>query len=93
MARFWVSWWSSFHVERGCTEASFETWITGYRGWNEEWQGSEEICFCATFDAPSCRHVWREVKKYFPDFEERFCTRKPDGWEPPEDRFPVEERA
>lgn len=31
MARYWVSWWTGNYADEGCTEPSFEHWVTGQK--------------------------------------------------------------
>jgi len=87
MTRFWVSWWSSYHIKMGCTKPPFQAWISGERGWNEEWHDSAEVSLVAVIDAESEAQIWEGVKKHFPDYDPRFCDEVADDWQP-NDRFP-----
>ena len=83
--RFWVSWWSTYHIDAGCSKPPFQIRESGKR------EGLRldrpQLSLCAVVDAPSQVAVWNAIRMHFPDFDGRFCEEKPDGWEPG-DRFP-----
>lgn len=85
MMRFWVSWWSGYYEDEGCTKPPFQVWISGSRNRDEE---RDEVSLCAVVDASSEGQVWNAVKRHFPDFEMRFCDEVSNDWSPPRDRFP-----
>lgn len=31
MARYWISWYSGYYADEGCTEPPFQVWVTGSR--------------------------------------------------------------
>jgi len=90
MNRYWVSWWSGNYVEEGCTEPPFMYWVSGQRdrGDTEETE-RDECSICAVVDSESKDSVWELIAIHFPDYEERFCTLKPNDYVPG-NRFPKE---
>ena len=86
MKRFWVSWWSGYYEDEGCTKPPFQVWISGQRerGTSDD---RDQVSICAVIDAESPEQVWQAVKKYFPDYEERFCNPVEADYVPG-DRFP-----
>jgi len=98
MQRWWVSWWSGYYADEGCTEPPFQVWISGYRDRDnapehcptcglDTKRDRDECSICAVIDAESEKQIWEVVAKHFPDYEERFCTPKEQDFEPG-DRFP-----
>jgi hypothetical protein len=82
MTRYWVSWWSGYYLDEGCTKPPFQSWISGQR------DGPRDECsFCAVIDADSESEILDCIRHHFPDYELRFCNPKPDDYEPG-DRFP-----
>ena len=43
---------------------------------------------CAMVEAESKEEIWPVIKKYFPDYEYRFCEELESGSARPNDRFP-----
>ncbi len=84
VSRYWVSWWSGYYANEGCTKPPFQVWISGYR---ERADGMDECAICAVIDAEREDEIWEAVHKHFPDCEERFCEQKDDDF-CPGDRFP-----
>ena len=31
MKRYWISWWSGYYADEGCTRPPFQVWISGYK--------------------------------------------------------------
>ncbi len=89
MARYWVSWWSGYYEDEGCTKPPFQSWISGERDRHNADPDSErnEVSLCAVIDADSEVDIWRVVAKHFPDHEQRFCHTVAADWIPG-DRFP-----
>lgn len=87
MRRYWVSWWSSYHINKGCTKPPFQVWISGERGKSAEDDMLEDVSLCAVIDAESEQQIWDAVKKHFPDYEERFCNAVEADFTP-NNRFP-----
>lgn len=84
--RYWVSWWSGYYADEGCTAPPFQVWISGSRE-RAASDGRDEISLCAVIDAESEKQIWTAVSCHFPDYEPRFCNEMPDGWQP-SNRFP-----
>lgn len=84
--RFWVSWWSTYEAEAGCTRPPYQLWITGYRASKGD-LNYDECSICAVIDAESEADIWASVARYFSDYEPRFCNVKVSDWRPG-DRFP-----
>lgn len=83
--RYWVSWWSGYYDDEGCTEPLFQIWISGQR--NRVKDGKidnkrNECSICAVIDAESEDEIWEVVKKHFPDMEERFCELRDFDYDP-----------
>ena len=89
MNRYWVSWWSGYYADEGCSEPPFELWISGQRFRENEDPDSErdECSICAVIDAENEDDIWKSVAKHFPDYEERFCELRDQDFVPG-DRFP-----
>lgn len=88
MKRFWVSWWSGYYEDEGCTTPSFQIWISGHRNrLNKENVERDEVSICAVIDANSKDEIWNVVSKHFPDYKKRFCEQVSDAYVP-SDRFP-----
>lgn len=92
MNRFWVSWWSGYYDDEGCTKPPFQVWNSGSRdrfkpGTRQHDENRDECSWCAVIDADSEDEIWRVVKQHFPDYERRFCESQEPDWEP-NDRFP-----
>jgi len=100
LKRYWVSWYSGYYEDEGCTKPPFQVWISGqaerrshlpqkfenFKG-DEEDNEKDDCTICAVIDAESEEEIWESVKKHFPDYEERFIKeREPDYV--PGDRFP-----
>ena len=49
----------------------------------------DAVSMCAVIQATNESHIGAIVKDYYPDAELRFCDEKPDGYQPPSDRFPL----
>ncbi len=83
MTRFWVSWWSGYYKDEGCTKPPFQIWTTGFRERQKgKHKGDDEESFCAVIDADNEAQIWKAVKKHFPDMEPRFCEPKPNDFDP-----------
>lgn len=80
MTRYWVSWWARF--EDFIDGTPWPVWCSGERS------QVPELSLCAAIDAADEKSVWSQVSIFFPEHEQRFCNTKPDGWNPPSDRFP-----
>lgn len=89
MKRYWVSWWSGYYEDEGCSQPPFQMWISGQRDRVNSDPDSErdEASCCAVIDANSEAEIWAVVAKHFPDYEQRFCTEREDDFKPG-DRFP-----
>ena len=92
MKRFWVSWWSGYYEDEGCTEPPFQVWTTGQRfredinnPFNTDTERSD-VSLCAVIDAPEEVFILPVIYKHFPDCEMRFCEQKRIDWQPG-DRF------
>lgn len=83
MSRWWVSWWSGYYDDEGCTEPPFQVWITGSRDRDET---RNEVSLCAVIDADSEAVIWDSVLEHFPDYVGRFCEPVDPDWIPG-DRF------
>lgn len=88
LTRFWVSWWSGYYADEGCTQPPFQTWESGSRERaDSDETDKDEISLCAVIDAVDEESIWTVVEKHFPDCERRFCNlSEPDFI--PGDRFP-----
>lgn len=84
MFRYWVSWWTGYYADEGCTKPPFTVWTSGERDQRKD--GRDEVSLCAVLDAPNEVSVWAAVKHYFPDVEQRFCEIRPSDFKPG-DRF------
>lgn len=80
MKRYWVSWFSGYYEDEGCTKPPFQVWISGYR--DRPKSDRDECIICAVIDANSEKQIWEAVKKHFPDFKERFCEQKDVDYKP-----------
>jgi hypothetical protein len=72
--RYWVSWWSGNYADEGCVAPPFQFWNSGER--IREDSDRTDCSLCAVIDAPSEVEIRKAIKKYFPDFELRFCDLK-----------------
>lgn len=86
MNRYWVSWWSGYYADEGCTEPPFQIWTSGQRNRNT-YDDRDECSLCAVIDSSSEEIIWEAISKYFPDYEERFCKQVENNYIPG-DRFP-----
>ena len=100
MTRYWVSWYSGYYTDEGCSKPPFQVWISGTAERRshlpqkfENFEGDEEdnvkddCTICAMIDAESEEDIWKVVEKHFYDYDPRFCTEEePDAV--PSDRFP-----
>lgn len=87
MIRYWVSWWSGYYADEGCTKPPFQVWVSGTRPrLNDEKR--DDCSICAVIDAESASEVETIVAHHFPDYEMRFIEFKDADWQPPADRFP-----
>jgi hypothetical protein len=86
MNRYWVSWYSGYYADEGCTEPPFQVWISGYHK-RPDSKERDDCIICALIDAPSENDIWYIVAKYFPDYQERFCEKRDKDYIPG-DRFP-----
>ncbi len=86
MSRFWVSWYSGYYADEGCSKPPFQVWLSGERFRRSSERTNATIC--AVIDAESEALIWPAVKEHFPDYEKRFCCQVGDDWAPLEDRFP-----
>ena len=84
MNRYWVSWWSGYYEDEGCTKPPFQIWISGQRDRDEN---RDECSLCAVIDARSEDDIWAYINKHFPDYEKRFCNIKETDYIPG-NRFP-----
>lgn len=84
--RYWVSWWSGFYENEGCTLPPFQIWISGHRDRSD---GQTEVSICTMIDAECECEIWKVVDQHFPDYEERFCDKRRNNDAVPESsRFP-----
>lgn len=86
MSRFWVSWWSSNHIDDGCTAPPVQYWVSGERARDDDCRDYDQS-MCAVIDAKSEADIWAMVKRHFPDYEARFCNLVAPDFEP-SNRFP-----
>ena len=84
--RFWVSWYSTYHIKYKCTTPPFKIWESGYCD-NPADEDIDLSTWCAVIEANSEQEIWQVIKNHFPDYEERFCEERNSDWEP-NDRFP-----
>lgn len=85
--RYWVSWWSGYYENEGCSEPPFQIWVTGSRDRKQD--DKDEQSFCAVIDAGSEHQIRAAIRKYFPDYEMRFCNLVESTWTPEASgRFP-----
>jgi hypothetical protein len=84
--KFWVSWWSGYYEDEGCTAPSFQIFISGYRDRGTD-DGRDECSICAWVQAESEEAVIAVIAEHFPDYEMRFCSPVEDEWKP-NNRFP-----
>lgn len=82
--RFWVSWWSGYYEDEGCTQPPFQLWISGERSRADD---LTEISIVSVIDAESEEQIWGAVKKHFPDMQPRFCEQTAPDYKPGK-RFP-----
>lgn len=84
MKTYWVSW---YHDPETMTPFTLHSpwWVTGWDG-----QGRQTICAVVKATDPAV--AWGKMMRSYDEppqnAEMRFVTEKPDGWRPPEDRFP-----
>jgi len=93
--RYWVSWYSGYYADEGCTKPPFKVWISGqcdrrsgFPQVDEDGNPKDDCTICAVIDAESEEKVWEVVKKHFPDYLERFIKEKEPDYQPRADRFP-----
>lgn len=77
MNRYWVSWWS----KNTAKDTPFDFWCTGERG------DEGDKSYCAVIDAPNKNLIRITLRKYFPNYEERFIDER-EATFVPGDRFP-----
>jgi hypothetical protein len=82
--RYWVSWWSAYRADEGCTKPPFQIWSSGFR---ERADGVQEDSFCAMLDLADDVQIAAELLRWFPDATLRFCEPR-DHHAVPGDRFP-----
>jgi hypothetical protein len=86
MKRFWVSWWSGYYTDEGCTEPPYQCWESGERDRAGDTKKTD-VSLCAVIDANSQEEIEASLQKHFPDYELRFCNEvEPDYV--PGNRFP-----
>lgn len=78
--RYWVSWYSGYYADEGCTKPPFEVWVSGHH--NRDGGDRDDCSICAVLDAESETQVWYIVAKYFPDYKQRFCNEVTTVWKP-----------
>jgi len=84
MKTYWISW---YHDPATMTPFTLFSpwWITG-----EDGAGRQTICVVVR--AEDEFKAWKVVRQSYDEqpkgIEVRFMTEHPDGWRPPEDRFP-----
>ena len=81
MTRFWVSWWTGYYEDEGCTKPPVQVWSSGFRDRDGSYDKSD-ISLCAVVDAENEDAVWGNIRQYFPDCEPRFCDRVDADWTP-----------
>jgi len=77
--RFWVSWWGGAAGDCRPLLDDAETPAWGCSG---ERDTEPQFSLCAVIDASTEAQVWEQVKRCWPEYVQRFCERKPDGWRP-----------
>ena len=77
--RYWVSWYSAYLIDEGCTKPPFQIWISGTREREDE---IEECTICSVIDAESEDQLWNVIQKHFPDCEKRFCKKVEKDYKP-----------
>ena len=89
LTRYWVSWWSGYWADEGCTEPDFQLWISGQRDReNKDPESNRDECsICAVIDADNEQEIEEVIAEHFPDYEMRFCNPCEPDWVP-NDRFP-----
>jgi hypothetical protein len=76
LTTYWVSWCSTYHSDTGCTRPPYPVWVTG-----ETADDPPIKTICSLFDATDEAAVWRAVEQHFPDWEERFISKKQYGYQ------------
>jgi hypothetical protein len=84
--RYWVSWYSGYYSDEGCSGPPFQVWISGCTDRNDA-SGRDVCTMCAVIDATDEKAIWEVVAKHFPDYRPRFCETRADNYRPG-DRFP-----
>lgn len=85
MNRYWVSWWSGYYKDEGCTTPPFQIWISGQKARSNTTE-KDDCSICAVIDANNENEIWPVIKKHFPDYEPRFCSLRENDFNPG-DRF------
>jgi len=49
MARYWISWYSGYYADEGCTTPPFQVWITGSRQRPNDGLTAEQMAVHASF--------------------------------------------
>lgn len=80
LKRFWVSWYSKYFEEDGCSDPPIQFWISGQ-------DMDDNLSFCAVIDEYHEDMIWTKLRTYFPDLIPRFREAKSLDWTPG-DRFP-----
>jgi len=94
MKKYWISFYSGYYSDEGCSKPPFQVWISGQLERRphlpqtfENGNSKDDCSICALVEANDEDEIWKSVKKYFPDYEERFCKEVKDNYKP-NDRFP-----
>ena len=94
MKKYWISFYSGYYSDEGCSKPPFQVWISGVSSrrshlpqFDFHFQKKDDCSICALVEANSIDEIWKSVKKHFPDYEERFCDEVGDDYKP-SDRFP-----
>ena len=87
LRRFWVSWYSGNYADEGCTRPPYTFWSSGSADRYVNGQLDtvrDELTLCAVIDAETADAVWPQIRRYFPDYRERFCEEKAGDFMPGE---------
>ena len=94
MKRYWISFYSGYYGDEGCTAPPFQVWISGEserRGHLpqsfESGSPKNDCTICTVVDANNENEIWESVGKHFLDYEKRFCDVVESDFVPG-DRFP-----
>lgn len=85
MARFWISWWSGYHADEGCTRPPFVLRCSGIRSRADtEETERNEGSYCAVIDTEGQgaeARITAAIKNHFPDAEMRLIEARANDWQ------------